>query len=251
MTAAAIIARVATRIPAGNSSPPRARRPKPVRRTGRPSRADAALLRERILESATELFLEDGYGATSIEAVAARAGISKRTFYDRFDDKPALFHAVVHRIIDHIRPPAGVPLIAGATVAQVLQRLAGLMLKAALAPRALALHRLVVGESRRFPELAVAGEGDRGKAGAIGVVSQVLAGAPATVRIRPELRGFAAEQFIHLVVTVPQRRALGFGTPMTPADIEAWTSRVVVLFLEGCRGLRGTTHFPGPAAGVQ
>src|SRR5947209_19814422 len=53
------------------------------RRGGRPSREQAALLGERILDTATELFLAEGYGATSIEAIAQRAGISKRTFYHR------------------------------------------------------------------------------------------------------------------------------------------------------------------------
>src|ERR1700691_3153643 len=122
-------------------------------RGGRPSRADALRLRQRILEVATELFLAEGYGSTSIEAVAARAGISKRTLYHRFDDKSALFAAVVHEIIAQIRPPAGVPLIEGATLHDVLRRLAGMILRAALSPKALALHRLVTAESARFPKL--------------------------------------------------------------------------------------------------
>src|SRR5450755_4463106 len=108
-----------------------------ARRSGRPSRADALLLRERILEAATELFLVEGYGSTSIESVAARAGISKRTFYDRFDDKAVLFAAVVHRIIDEIRPPENVPLLAGVSLPEILRRLAGLILKAALSPKRL------------------------------------------------------------------------------------------------------------------
>ena len=70
-------------------------------------------MRERILIAATELFLLEGYGSTTIEAVAARAAISKRTFYDRFDDKAQLFAAVVHRIIEHIRPPPEVSLARG------------------------------------------------------------------------------------------------------------------------------------------
>src|SRR6202789_1185742 len=99
---------------------------KAVGRGGRPSRADALRLGERILEVATELFLAEGYGSTTIEAVAARAGISKRTFYHRFNDKAVLFAAVVHRIIEQLRPPPEVPLIEGATVHDVLRRLAGL-----------------------------------------------------------------------------------------------------------------------------
>ena len=122
-----------------------------ARRGGRPSHAAALLLRDRILEVATELFLTEGYGSTSIEAVAARAGISKRTFYHRFDDKAALFAAVVHRIIEQIRPPPEVPLLEGAKLEEILHRLAGIILRAALAPQAIALHRLVIAESVRFP----------------------------------------------------------------------------------------------------
>ncbi|MGO9424220.1 MAG: TetR/AcrR family transcriptional regulator, partial [Steroidobacteraceae bacterium] len=103
---------------------------KAVARGGRPSRADALRLRERILVAGTKLFLAEGYGSTTIEAVARRARVSKRTFYDRFDDKSALFAAVVHRIIERIRPPPEVPLLAGATLPDVLRRLAGFILRA-------------------------------------------------------------------------------------------------------------------------
>ena len=59
-------------------------------------------MNERILDVATELFLAQGYGLTTIEALARRAGISKRTFYHRFADKAVLFGAVVHRIVERI-----------------------------------------------------------------------------------------------------------------------------------------------------
>ena len=51
-----------------------------VRRGGRPTRLEAAALGDKILDVATALFLSRGFGATSIEAVAGRARISKRTF---------------------------------------------------------------------------------------------------------------------------------------------------------------------------
>ena len=103
-----------------------------VGRGGRPSRRDAEQLREKILDAATALFFEHGYGATTIEAMAKRARISKRTLYHRFDDKSALFRAVVHRTIDRLRPPAHVPLLDGANLQDVLQRLAGLILRGAV-----------------------------------------------------------------------------------------------------------------------
>jgi len=207
------------------------------RRSGRPPRADALLLRERILKAATELFLDEGYGSTTIEAVAARAGTSKRTFYDRFDDKSVLFAAVVHRIIEQIRPPAEVPLLAGADLPGVLRRLAGLILRAALSPQAIALQRLVAAESVRFPQLALAVENDGGRDEALELIGGLLARELPDVKVSARNRAFAAEQFIHMVATVPQRRAIGYGTPMSAAELDVWANDVVVLFLDGYQGL--------------
>ena len=209
---------------------------KAVGRGGRPSRADALRLRQRILEVATELFLAEGYGSTTIEAVAARAGISKRTFYHRFDDKSALFAAVVHEIIEQVRPPAGVPLIEGATLRDVLRRLAGMIVHAALSPKAIALHRLVMAESARFPELVRAVHADGSAREATTLIGGLLAREPRDSMLSAEKRAFAAEQFISMVVTWPQRRAMGYGTPMTAAELDVWADKTVDLFLNGCRG---------------
>ncbi len=235
----AIIARVATPIRTDRPRKLRGHRTaKPLRKTGRPSRADALLLRQRILEAATQLFLDHGYGPTSIEAVAARAGVSKRTFYDRFDDKPALFAAVVHGIIEKIRPDADVRLLDGATLTAVLRHLARLMLQAALSPPAIALHRLVTGESKRFPELAHAVENDGIKSEAISIIGGMLARELPGVPLNEAIRRFAAEQFIDMVIIVPQRRAMGFGTPMTNVELDAWAAQVVAFFLHGYHGMR-------------
>ena len=233
---AGIIVRVAIRIRAGRKNP--VRKLEGVRKGGRPLREDALKLREQILAVATELFLDQGYGSTSIEAVAARAGVSKRTFYDRFDDKAALFAAVVHRIIDNIRPPPHVPLLAGANLPDILRRLAGLILQAALSPQAIALHRLVTGESRRFPELAYAVENSGGQAEATALIGGLLLRELPKIKLTPEDEVVAAQQFIYMVVAVPQRRATGFGTPMTPAELQLWANKAVALFLDGLKGLR-------------
>jgi TetR/AcrR family transcriptional regulator, mexJK operon transcriptional repressor len=208
-----------------------------ARRSGRPPGAEALLLRERILEVATELFLTEGYGATSIEAVAERAGISKRTFYHRFDNKAVLFAAVVHRIIEQIRPPPGVPLLEGATLHRILRRLAGLILRAALAPQAIALHRLITAESQRFPNLARAVYDQGWAREATTLIGDLLARELPDTRLKGELRDFAAMQFLYMVVTVPQRRKTGLGLPMTAKELEAWADNAVRLFLHGCRGL--------------
>src|SRR5438876_2318514 len=109
-----------------------------ARRGGRPSREASEQLGELILDAATDLFLSHGFGATSIDAVAQRVGISKRTFYHRFPGKQALFAAVVHRIIKRLRPAAGTPIVAAADLRTMLERLAMLILRAALSPQAIA-----------------------------------------------------------------------------------------------------------------
>ena len=194
------------------------------------------LLGDRILEVATELFLAQGFEAVTIEAVAVRAGISKRTFYHRFADKSALFVAVVHRIIQQIRPPSDVPLLEGATLGDMLRRLAVFVLRAALTPRALAMTRLITAESARFPAL-VRAVYDEGWAEAIELISGLLARELHKAQLSDEQRRFAAQQFIHMVVALPQRRAMLLGASMPPAEREAWADAVVRLFLDGCRRL--------------
>jgi TetR/AcrR family transcriptional regulator, mexJK operon transcriptional repressor len=221
----------------GESVAAAGKHPSDKSRGGRPSRAEALELREQILRAATELFLTEGYGSTSIEAVAARAGISKRTFYHRFEDKAALFAAVVHRIVEEIRPPAGVPLLEGTTLHQILRRLAGLLLRAALAPQAIALQRLVTAESARFPNLARAVYEEGWARDATAMIADLLARELHDERLSTEQRTFAAEQFLQMVATVPQRRIIGLGPPMTGSDLDAWADAAVALFLEGCRGL--------------
>lgn len=222
----------------GGGPAPRARIRKaasgPVpRRGGRPSKQQAAQLGERILDAATHLFLSHGYGATSIEAVARRARISKRTFYHRFPDKPALFVAVVHRIIEGLRPPADIPLLEG-DLHDILRRLAGLILRAVLSPQAIALHRMMVAESGRFPRLAAATTGATEEA--IQLIAGILEREIRARRIALIDPTFAAQQFLYMVIARPQRRAMGFGAAMAAAEIDAWAEDVVNLFLNGCRG---------------
>jgi TetR/AcrR family transcriptional repressor of mexJK operon len=221
---------------ARGGSTPRTRIAKAVPgRGGRPSRQQAARLGERIVDAATHLFMSHGYGATSIEAVARRARISKRTFYHRFDDKPALFVAVVHRIIDRLRSPADVERLVG-DLQEVLQRLARFILRAALLPEAVALNRMLVAESARFPKLAAVVT-ERGVTDeAIRFIAGILEREIRAGKLALDNPTFAAQELLYMIIALPQRRAMGFGAPMTSAELDAWARDVVNLFLNGCRG---------------
>ena len=109
-----------------------------------------------ILDAAWALFLERGVGATSIEAIAAKAGVSKVTLYSYFADKTALFRAAVGREMERIETsqkqgPAGsrMPGIADQLRAFGLGLLSFLTSKPAID-----FYSVVAGELRRHDDLA-------------------------------------------------------------------------------------------------
>ncbi|CAA7622211.1 Transcriptional regulator [Candidatus Terasakiella magnetica] len=108
--------------------------------------------REAILDAAQIAFLEEGYAATSMDAVATKAGVSKATIYAHFDSKDLLFAAVIHRRCEssEIYATPDKTLDARATLKAVATRLMTLL----LSPEALSMYRVVVAESLRQPDLA-------------------------------------------------------------------------------------------------
>lgn len=68
---------------------------KPQRSRGRPSKRDAETIDQNVLEAAKQSFLTDGFAATTMDAIASRAGVTKATLYQRYDDKAALLRAVM------------------------------------------------------------------------------------------------------------------------------------------------------------
>jgi TetR/AcrR family transcriptional regulator, mexJK operon transcriptional repressor len=205
-------------------------------RRGRPSREDAARLEDHILDVAAGLFLAAGYGDTSIDLLARRARMTKRTIYNRFRDKAAVFTAVIQRIVDRLRPPDVESLFAGDDMQEVLLRVCKAILHAALQPEALALHRVIVAEAGRFPELAAMVASRPGSQEAIRRIAVLLLGNSARRRDTAEAE-FAAAQLLQMTIASPQRRALGGGPAMSPAELDEWAERTVGLFLNGWLGL--------------
>ncbi len=66
------------------------------RRTGRPTRAEAEAIRDRVLDGALAQFCEKG-AAASMDDIAAACGVTKLTIYRRFPSKDALLIAVIDR----------------------------------------------------------------------------------------------------------------------------------------------------------
>src|SRR3546814_2845714 len=64
-------------------------------RTGRPTRQASQALSRKILRVARDVFFADGFGRSTAERIAAKAGISKRTLYARYGGKKLLFEAAI------------------------------------------------------------------------------------------------------------------------------------------------------------
>lgn len=104
-----------------------------------------------ILEAAEQEFLEHGYGGTTVDAVARRAGGSKSTLYRFFPNKAALFHAVVASVVADRRKVALNP---DADIHDSLVDYGFQRLRVVFRERHWSLLRLILAERDRFPKIA-------------------------------------------------------------------------------------------------
>ncbi|MGK9147877.1 TetR/AcrR family transcriptional regulator [Plantibacter flavus] len=120
---------------------------------GRPTAAERDRRRDAILDAAIARFTDDGYGATSIEAIAADAGVTKRTIYAWFGDLAGVLTAAVERQHGYL---LAVDAEGGDESEASLEDATTRLVFALHADVSIALHRLVIAESPRFPEVAAA-----------------------------------------------------------------------------------------------
>ena len=110
--------------------------------------------RELIIAAARSLFLDRGYGSTSMDAIAIRAGVSKNTVYSHFNDKESLFGEVIGELCKQQGGPKAYDLLPDGTPKQVLRALGRkFALHGLLGPQLVQLYRVVLAEIGRFPEL--------------------------------------------------------------------------------------------------
>jgi TetR/AcrR family transcriptional regulator, mexJK operon transcriptional repressor len=121
----------------------------------------SARKRRVVVDAATTLFLRHGYLGTSMDQIAAFAGVSKPTVYKFFPDKEQLFTAIVMETLDR----AGAPFLAelsrlaetrSGQLADDLRDLARRYLATVTQPAVLQLRRLVIGASHQLPAPASA-----------------------------------------------------------------------------------------------
>lgn len=125
-------------------------------RTGRPRwRRRKEARPAEIIQAALESFAERGFAATRLDDVAARAGVTRGTLYLYFPSKEELFKAVVRQTILPVFAERSAMVARSPRPASELLRELILAVPDALtAARVAAIPKLIIAESRNFPDLA-------------------------------------------------------------------------------------------------
>ncbi|MCW3475458.1 TetR/AcrR family transcriptional regulator [Limobrevibacterium gyesilva] len=187
--------------------------------------------RRQVLEAAADLFMANGYGSVSMEAVARAANVSKATLYAYFESKDQLFATIVgeacrRNTVNDENFPAEVEDIR-AELHKIGVRVLGFLLQ----ERTLAIFRVAVAESGRFPELGRAFITNGPQAFRDRFAAWVAAQAAAGHLVAADTH-VAAEQFMALLrAGLFLRATLALPPAPTGADIDATVAAAVETFL--------------------
>ncbi len=205
-------------------------------RGGRPTRSAAMERDLRLLDVATELFLERGFDATSIDAVAEAARVSKPTVYGQYQDKRGLFEAVLKREIGRwIALLATAPEIqtnskGSASIEKQLTDLGKQLIGLSASDGAKAVVRVLAAQATNFPELAEEAFRE-GWSRAVQSIASLLDGMADKGLARVDTM-VAAEAYLNIVVGPTSRNAI-HGIPFDIAAEEKRMRASLKLLLNG------------------
>jgi len=165
--------------------------------------------RDAIVALAHATFVENGYAGTSMSAIAARVGGSKGTLYNYFKSKEELFVAVIERKCAQILGMVNEAEIkSGGDLRTALTDFGEHFIELVLNADSIAMFRLAVSESDRFPEIGQAIY-NSGISRNLGHVTEFLRHAKESGQLRSDTDvAVAAEQFVELCLGMLQRKRL-------------------------------------------
>ncbi len=203
---------------------------------GRPTLKQSAVRLRRVLDVARRNFLLAGYPETCLDTIARESRIAKKTIYSRFGSKAGLFSAMLqplrqswidrlqHIVIESDRPES------------VLEAAALQLLDVSTRTETIELQRLLLAESRRFPDLVEGQYDERGALTGMAPLAGYLQRAVEDGKLQLQDAELAAEQFAHLVLGGIRERMLhGVAQRPDAAARKRVAKQAVKIFLTGCR----------------
>ena len=182
-------------------------------------REDQRIARSRAaaLDAAAAVFIERGYTDATMQNVADRAGLVKRTLYNLYPDKAALFRATMERSIgiaeqftQTLAEEAGGVTNPVDELPQIGVRLA----ETVVTTRVLGLRRVILMESAQFPDLAETYR-DRAPEAVLRALAKMFASLIASGAIRRGDPDVTAEHFAFLVMGADLDRGTFSGVPVS------------------------------------
>jgi AcrR family transcriptional regulator len=192
---------------------------------------------EAIAAAALRLFLRDGYERTSVDAIAAEAGVSKRTIYNRYGDKENLFRSVLRetfttmlarfrRIADaHLTEITDVEADLTAFVREAARTLT-------MAPERIALIRLILTEAPYFPALI---SQDAGQEGMRGTLTRVVTRLAQSGRLAVTDPHEAADHLFALTFGQASYWSMFLGETLSQPEVDRMVTSGVRVFLRAYR----------------
>jgi AcrR family transcriptional regulator len=205
---------------------------------GRPQVRPDDETRQLIYEAARHEFAGSGYAATSMEAVARRAGVSTKTLYRLIPNKASLFDGMVSDRLDRTLANVDLQAIDHADIEEALYAALMACAELTLDEEVIALQRMVLQEAGKFSDIA-------GMFYRNGI--QRIAAALADWLRAQRKRGLielddveeAAGMLLGMVASAPRRATMFGGQPLpSRAQVEARVRRCAALFLRGCQTRR-------------
>lgn len=123
----------------------------PKVKAGRPKNLQK---RQQILTAASDLFLQQGFSASSMDNVAQQAGVSKQTVYSHFENKEALFTAVIQHKVDEYQLDGETAACQQLSLETRLTNIARRFVSLLQDPAVNAMYRVVIGEIKTAPQAA-------------------------------------------------------------------------------------------------
>ena len=201
---------------------------------GRPSRQDSEARQLRVLRVAQRAFLAMGYAETTLDRIAREAGVAKKTLYEHYGDKAGLFAVVVQGLrgawVDGLRQI----VIKAPDPREALYEVALHLLEMGTRGDMIALHRLLLVEARRFPEMIEGYYDPNGALLDMAPLACYLRQAVQAGRLQFEDIDLACEQFVFLVLGGIRVRMLR-AVSVRPAEPERarLARQAVRIFLHG------------------
>jgi len=202
---------------------------------GRPQMRSDDDTRTLIYEAARHEFSEKGFAATSMENVARRAGVSTKTVYRLIANKAALFEAMVIYRIDYFVSAVNLSACHQQDVEVALCAALRVCGELALDPEVVALQRMILAESEKFPEIVETFYKNAVRR-TVGAMASFLKLQQKRGAISLDDADEAAGMLLGMMMYEPQRQSWFAKKPLPDRDaIAARAATCAALFLRGSR----------------